>query len=397
VNLAEALNEFDAAETTLRRLEEVWDRMSDLVPEGITFEMDSPRGIEYEELRRAFEDLVDGLPRIDGWQIEASPMGLNEIAQNRFDAKEIEMLEAIVDVEEGIVAPGAAIRDYRFRFDRARRKLIRRRVQELVGQVEALLPTLVARIGRSNEEITDPDWSHLVASIGEIERLMGSSMRRTGRWNDFARHIAFAQGVDLHDIATLDWPSVSIDIQHGLFGEHEPVPVQVEDLGELAETRPSGAVTAKLAWDRLDDESFERIIFNIIGDAEGYENPLWLTHTNAPDRSRDLSVERVIADSLGGVNRQRVIVQCKHWLSRPIGPSQVADAVNLMSLWEPPPVDVLVLATSGRFSADAVSWIEKHNEARKRPSIEPWAETRLESFLAQRPHLVTEFGLRSVQ
>jgi hypothetical protein len=223
---------------------------------------------------------------------------------------------------------------------------------------------------------------------------MGTSMRRAGRWNDLSRHIAFAQGVDLHDIATLDWPSVSADIHNALYGDYEPMPVQVVDLGELAETRPSGAVTTKLAWDRLDDEAFERIVFNILSDADGYENPRWLTRTNAPDRGRDLSVDRVVVDSLGDVNRQRVIVQCKHWLSRSIAPSQVAETVTLVRLWEPPPVDVLILATSGRFSADGVSWIEKHNGARERPSIELWADTRLESLLAQRPHLVTEFGLR---
>jgi hypothetical protein len=64
-------------------------------------------------------------------------------------------------------------------------------------------------------------------------------------------------------------------------------------------------------------------------------------------------------------------------------------------MWEPPRVHVVVLATSGRFTADAVGWIEKHTEAGKQPMIDIWAESHLELLLAQRPHLVAEFKLRS--
>ena len=55
----------------------------------------------------------------------------------------------------------------------------------------------------------------------------------------------------------------------------------------------------------------------------------------------------------------------------------------------------LVIATSGRFTADAVAWIDKHNEAANQPTIEMWAESHLELLLAQRPHLAAEFKLRS--
>ena len=88
----------------------------------------------------------------------------------------------------------------------------------------------------------------------------------------------------MHDIAEHDWPSVIQDIQAALYGEFEPVPVTVVDLEDLAATRPAGPVSTKLAWDRLDAESFERLVFNIIGDAPGYENAQWLMHTTAPDR-----------------------------------------------------------------------------------------------------------------
>lgn len=394
MDLDQALGEFDAAETTLRRLETVWQRLSELVPQGIAFVGDSPEGIEYEDLRRAFRDLVDGLPTIGGWTITDFPLELDEVAQNRLDAQDIGEIEAIVSVEQGVTAPGEAIREYRFRFNRARRSLVRQRAQQLLGEIAALFAELVKRIERDNEAISDPEWPALVEAIREVERLMGSSMTRTGRWRELARHLAWAQGCDLHDIADHDWPSVLNDIQSALYDQFEPMPVQVDDLAELAATHPRGPVSTKLAWNVLDDEAFERLVFNIIGDAAGYENPQWLTHTHAPDRGRDLSVDRVVSDSLSGVTRQRVIIQCRHLLSKSVAPSDIANAITAVKLWEPPAVDVLIFVTSGRFSADAVAWIEKHNHDRQRPALEPWAETHLESLLAQRPHLVGQFDLR---
>ena len=110
---------------------------------------------------------------------------------------------------------------------------------------------------------------------------------------------------------------------------------------------------------------------------------------------RDLSVDRTITDSLSGVVRRRIIVQCKHWLSRSLNVDDCLSAVGHVALWEPPRVDVLIIATSGRFTADAVQWIEKHNADGKRPEIELWPESHLELLLAPRPALVTEMGLRT--
>src|SRR4051812_45872938 len=98
MDLNQAIGDFDAAETTLRRLEAVWDRLSALVPEGIVFFGDSPEGVEYEDICRAFRDLAGGLPPVDGYRIEASPMPLDDIAQNRIDAREVGFIEAITDV-----------------------------------------------------------------------------------------------------------------------------------------------------------------------------------------------------------------------------------------------------------------------------------------------------------
>ena len=89
---------------------------------------------------------------------------------------------------------------------------------------------------------------------------------------------------DVHDIAESDWPSVRSDIEAGFYSDLEPVPVEVKDLVSLVETKPVGAVTTKLQWDRISAEEFERLLFNLISDAGEYVNPQWLMQTNASDR-----------------------------------------------------------------------------------------------------------------
>ena len=162
----------------------------------------------------------------------------------------------------------------------------------------------------------------------------------------------------------------------------------------LVNTRPKGPVATQLKWENLSDSEFERLIFALISSEPSYENPEWLMQTNAPDRGRDLSVTRVTNDPLSGTLRQRVIIQCKHWLTKSVGAAEVAKLKEQMVLWTPPRVDVHVIATSGRFTADAVSVIERHRDADTALRIEMWPESHLERLLASRPGIIAEFRLR---
>jgi len=133
------------------------------------------------------------------------------------------------------------------------------------------------------------------------------------------------------------------------------MPVRVDDLSDLVKANPRGPVTIKLNWTKLNADDFEGLIFALISSEPGYENPEWLMRTSAPDRGRDLSVTRVIVDRLAGTLRVRVVIQCKHWLARSIALSDVSAAKEQMSLWDHARIEVLAIATSGRFTADAVN------------------------------------------
>jgi hypothetical protein len=171
-------------------------------------------------------------------------------------------------------------------------------------------------------------------------------------------------------------------------------PLYIDNAASLVQRKGNDVIVAKLRWNIIDDEEFERLLFNIVANADGYANPKWLMRTNAPDRSRDISVERLTNDTLSGMRMQRIIIQAKHWLTKSLRPDHISAAVTQMALWEPPLVSVLIMAASGRFTADAVTWVEKHNEAGKRPVVEMWPESHLELILANMPGLVDQFGLR---
>lgn len=136
------------------------------------------------------------------------------------------------------------------------------------------------------------------------------------------------------------------------------------------------------------------MLFDLLRGFPTYQNVEWLMKTRAPDRGRDLSVERVIQDDSGSVRTERVIVQAKHWTTKSIAPADVTTTLGALSLWEPPAIRYLIIVTSGRFTADAVAVVDKHNADGKVPYIEMWPDSRLETLLSRRPELVETHHLR---
>jgi hypothetical protein len=388
-----ALRQFEATEANLAKLEHIWSEIGKLTPEGLAFGSDPA----YEEDVRAFEDVLGALPKIDGWKPESVPMDLDSIGQNRFDAKELGEISAVVAVENQIEAPGRELAEYRHRLNSKRRQLIRSVMADLISQVDETLRSLnkvAAKKPNPAQEVKSTHWGTLKNQIQGIETLLGSALPRPSRWRDLRRHLHFGAMQDLLDVIRLDWPEVKTGLSKGLYDRNEPLPVHVADLGTLAAAQPKGQVVTKLKWESLTDEDFERLVFSLIATASGYENPEWLMHTNAPDRGRDLSVFRIVNDQLSGAIRSRVLIQCRHRMTKSISPSDIATLREQMGTWEPPKVDVLIIATTGRFTSDAVAVVEKQNAGDRALKIEMWPESHFERLLAERPALIAEFGLR---
>jgi hypothetical protein len=315
----------------------------------------------------------------------------------RLDAEEDLELTAMLAVEDAVDQPSQDLAQYRLRFDRKRKSVIRGAVLRLCSDITQHLEGIDAstlEAAKPRRPMPAETLEILHSKVEQIDVLLGSSVERPARWGDLQRHLAYGMVCDLVDIIKIDWPAISPVLETTFVDEDDPHPVAVSDLGELSLPRRTAHVSTRLAWEGLTPQDFERLVFALLDGEVGYENPEWLMHTSASDRGRDLSVMRVISDPLTGTRRERVLVQCKHWENRSIGAKEVATLREQMRLWEPPRVDVLIIASSGRFSSDAVRLIELQNQSDSALRIEMWPESHLERLLAARPALIAEFGLR---
>ena len=389
MDLNELFNVFDRTAANLAKLEKIWDRAAGFFPPGPS----SRASVEYDNLQRSWEDLLAGLPKIDGWTISTPLSDLDRIGAD-FDRLD-HFGDPIDDLAEEFGQPKRDLEKYRYRFNRARRRAAHDRLQQLTDLIDSTLPRIIINVPRdSQERIENSDVDQIIAAIAEIERLLGDTAQRRGRWSDLYRHLHFGQGHDWHDVAEFDWPTVRPDVIAGALTDLDPIPVPEVDLAVAATSTLTGSATIALPWDRLDDDGFERLLYDLFCNIPEYENVQWLTKTRAADRGRDLSLERVTRESTGSVRRERVIVQAKHWRKKSVDSASVGNTVLQIEHWEPPMVHTLIIATSGHFSSDAVDWLEKHNNKGKLPFIEPWPESKLERLLAQKPHLAAAHGLR---
>lgn len=394
-DLAAALRQFDATETNLQRLEDLWKQIEKLIPTGLSIDTGSPEARRYAELCRTFRHIRAGVPRIDGFELRDDLMDLDAIFMNRMDAKEVGEISCEINVEREIYKQAETLSEYRFRFSTQRRVLVRSALEKAISDVDYLLGCLAPTEERNkHEEVEGAQWEALKLRIAEIDVLKGTSIKSLPRWSDLHRHLSFGLVQDLRDIIDFDWPAAKPVIEATLYGSTDPIPVAVPDLAALVKAAPAGPIVTALKWHAIDATAFERLVFNLVSQAKGYSNPKWLMHTNAPDRGRDVSVERTVTDQLTGTRVYRVIVQCKHWRSKSIGIAEVTSLIAQMESWEPPKVDELIIATTGKFTADAVAWVEKRNHERESLRVVMWPDSHMESLLAERPHLVTEFHLR---
>jgi hypothetical protein len=389
MELNDLLNVMDRAAANVVKLEQVWERASTFIPTGPA--AGSPP--EYDDLCRAWADLLKGLPHIDGWTITDDLPDIDDIGRTFLDYFEIgEITHRAYDAGE---KPAKDLAEYKYRLNRARRRAARERLQQLTTAIDVALPRLLEGVNRgSQDKLAGPEVDAIASAIDEMERLIGDSAERRGRWSDLHRHLYFGQGHDWHDIQELDWPSVRADVEAASLADSDPLPVPDIDLGQASAGQLTGAATLALPWDRLNDDGFERLLYDLLRDFPEHRNVQWLMQTRAPDRGRDLSLDRELKDGTGTVRSERVIVQAKHWLSRSVRPADISDTVAVVKLWQPPVVRGLIVATSGRFTADAVAWAEQHNSEGNNPLIELWPESRLETLLAQKPYLAAAHGLR---
>ena len=390
--LNDAIKQFEAVEANVAKLDRLWKEIDAMLP---TDERNLSIGdpIRYRQLARSFQHIQSGLPKIDGFALQYKIWDPDDVISAGIDVLELGEISAGITFIGSIHEQADALAEYRFRTSQKRRELARQAIIDLQQSIETRLRAMCADT-EGCEPHTRLPQEHLEPlrdDVKAIETLLGSTLPRPSRWSALLRHIHFGQKADLDDIVRFDWPAVKDGLESVLYGEEDPVPVTVEDLGTLVASRPVGPVTTALKWERLTPNDLERLLFNLVDHLPTYENPTWLSHTNAPDRGRDLEVHRVQNDALIGIRRTRMVIACKHTQS--VGLPVISTLVAQMSLWDPR-VDELVIATTGTFTTDAIQFVEKHNSSNNALHIALWPSSHLERLLAQRPELIAEFHLR---
>ena len=243
-----ALGQFGAAEANLKKLERIFAELKDLTPDGISFRSD-PR---YEDLCHDYEDILNALPKIDGWKPSARPVDLNSIAQWRLDAADIDEPASLIEAQERVEEPGRELRSYSRLLNRKRRQLIRDELSKSIADIDQLLREIRTELECNAEPQTSiqlDQWNKLKDRVTIIDTLLGSTLPRPKRWSDLERHLYFGQVVDLCDIIRNDWPKVKGGLIANLYHENEPVPVAADDLGALAATHPTGVISTQLNWE----------------------------------------------------------------------------------------------------------------------------------------------------
>ena len=268
---------------------------------------------------------------MDGFRVDDRLYEYDEAGQMWLDAFELGEIEARMSVSKELAEQGRQLREYRLHFQAKRRELVRDRIVKRMDELDQVLAHFnpAGSDGRDKSDIPIAAWNKLREAVDEIDTLLGSSSRpeQWSRLQQQQRDAADAQVAgELMEAAIRVWPSVRASLSDGLYGEFDPIPIAAADLGEVVNEHPTGPVSIKLKWSALADEDFERLVYQLLSETKGYENAQWLQKTHAPDRGRDLSADRVYADPLGSVRRFRTIVQCKHWLSRSVGRTEVGEA-----------------------------------------------------------------------
>jgi hypothetical protein len=133
-------------------------------------------------------------------------------------------------------------------------------------------------------------------------------------------------------------------------------------------------------WTKLTEAAFEELVFALISSDPAFGDTEWV-YPYANTIRRDISTVRAATNSEGRCACLRTLVQCRHPVSGQISFEELMLVKEQVALWNDPPFDVIVLATSGRFTDEAQRWAVVHNAASRKPRFELFSRDKLEQML----------------
>jgi len=374
----------NTTEESVTRIQNLIYQARKLTPEQL--------GFEFEEVHNEFIRETTLLPIVENYK----PSSLNSGNNSDLTFLALSPIQQLDEFQ-------AVIDKYSLMLFEKRKGIASSLLLDIFEEVEDILSRLKEiYIGKglpSCQEVEDSSLPRLKDKISEIEICIGARTSDIDKWSNINRHLAFGQISDLEDIINRDWPSIKQSILIDFFqldlSHISGIDLSEKDsIGELRNLVKYEKIRKKFDWKDVSSEEFERLIFQVLSSQNStYENVEFLMRTNAPDCGRDISAHRVYQDSFSGVIRYRVIIQCKHWLGKSLSVKDISYLKDQIKLWEPPRIDVLIVATTGYFSADAVKFMEIHNQSSSPLRMEFWPIERIKKIMESRPHLLESFKI----
>jgi hypothetical protein len=164
-DLTDALRAFEAAEANVARLENLWSQIEKEFPTGNVFQAASP---EYENRCRSYAAILDAFPTIDGWKPTETPLSLSDVNCHTIGAREVGDVEAQISLHDHLSVPGRELRDYRFRLDQQRRRLVRHIVADHISSIDRAIAGLQRSMAPDpigNETVSDPQFEEVRNSV----------------------------------------------------------------------------------------------------------------------------------------------------------------------------------------------------------------------------------------
>lgn len=233
---SELLATLDRVKVNLEKLERVWEKARPLLLATGTRLGNTP---EYAALERDWNNLLKGLPPINGWTISQGLPAMEAISEVLDLNRDKEKSPAEVRAE--LERPGNDLTTYRNLLLRAKGEATALRLAELSTEVAQLIDDVVTNIPSPDDggstlsgrqaRIETPAGEQIETYLDELERLLGPTVERSGRWSEMRRHLRFGEPHDWREIAEIDWPSVASDIEEAKVGDADPIPVPAVDLG----------------------------------------------------------------------------------------------------------------------------------------------------------------------
>jgi len=254
VGLKDELEELDKVGANLTNLESVWQGLTALLSASAPLAETGPSGAEYRQLVRRFAELLDALPAIDGVRPSTRPLAIAEVTRARRQAERLPDEREVA--ERRIHAPGVELEEYRAGFTQVHRALRRRRLDEIVADVDAALAVLQVEVTTRARGVSlkGPLWDRLKAavSIVELSRLLPAESQLLKGFGLLDRHLGWGEANDLAAIVEHDWPTVRAEIRRVAFDKSEPLPLAMKEIRTVKVPR----VFISYSWDAGDHRAW---------------------------------------------------------------------------------------------------------------------------------------------